>query len=87
MVTCKGSRRALIQVRAIYVVWYCLVAQSCQTHCSPMDSDLPGSSDHGISQARILEWVAISFSRVSSQPRDRTSVSYISCTGRWILYH
>ena len=44
----------------------------------------PGSTVHGISQARILEWVAISFSRRSSQLRDRT---HVSCTGRWILYH
>jgi len=40
-----------------------LVAQSCLTLCDPMDSSLPGSSVHGILQARILEWVAISFSR------------------------
>ena len=53
--TRKGSRTALIQVRAVYVVLYCLVTQSCQTHCGPMDSGPPGSSDHGISQARILE--------------------------------
>ena len=38
--------------------------------CNPMDCSLPGSSIHRIFQARILEWVAISFSRVSSQPRD-----------------
>ena len=44
----------------------------------PMDCNLPGSSVHGISQARILEWVAISFSRGSSQPRDRTRVSCIA---------
>ena len=42
---------------------------------------------HGISQARILEWVAISFSRGSSRPRDQTPVSCVSCIGRWILYH
>ena len=48
---------------------------------------LPGSSVHGISQARILEWVDISFSRGSSWPRDRTRVSYISCINRQILYH
>ena len=42
---------------------------------------------HGIFQARILEWVAISNSRVSSWPRDQTQVSSIFCTGRWILYH
>ena len=46
------------------------VAQLCLTLCDPMDCSLPGSSIHGIFQARILEWVAISFSRGSSQPRD-----------------
>ena len=46
------------------------VAQSCPTLCNPMDCTLPGSSIHGIFQARILEWVAISFSRKSSRPRD-----------------
>ena len=61
----------------------CLVAKSCLTLCDPMDCRLPGSSDHGISQARILEWVAISSSWGSSQPRDRTHISYI---GRQILY-
>ena len=45
-------------------------AQLCLTLCDPMDCSLPGSSVHGISQARILEWVAISSSRGSSQPRD-----------------
>jgi len=45
-------------------------AQSCPTLCDPMDSSLPGSAFHGIFQARILEWAAISFSRGSSQPRD-----------------
>ena len=50
------------------------VAQLCPTLCNPMNCSLPGSSVHGIFQARILEWVAISFSRGSSQPRDRTLV-------------
>ena len=51
------------------------------THlCDPVDCSPPGSSIHGIPQARILEWVAISFSRGSSQPRDRTQVSHT--TGR-----
>ena len=54
-----------------------LVAQSCPTLCDPMDCRLPGSSVHGIFQARILEWVAISFSRGSSWPRDQTWVSHI----------
>ena len=47
----------------------------------------PGSSVHGIHQAKTLEWVAISFSRGSSLSRDRTCVSCVSCTGRQILYH
>ena len=54
------------------------VAQSCPTLWDPMDYSLPGSSVHGILQARILEWVAISFSRGSFQPRDRTQVSCIA---------
>ena len=50
------------------------VAQSCPTLCDPMDYSLPDSSVHGIFQARILEWVATSFSRRSSRPRDWTRV-------------
>ena len=53
------------------------VAQSCLTLCDPMDCSLPGSSIHGIFQARVLEWVAISFSRGSSWPRDRIPVSRV----------
>ena len=56
-------------------------AQLCPPLCSPLDCSPPGSSGHGISQARILELVAISYSRGSSQPRDQT------CIGRQILYH
>ena len=51
--------------------------QSCPTLCNLMDYSLPGSSVHGIFQAIVLEWIAISFSRGSSQPRDRTRVSHI----------
>ena len=54
------------------------VAQSCPTLCDSMDGNLPGSAVHGIFQARILEWAAISFSRGSSQPRDWTRVSCIA---------
>ena len=54
------------------------VSQSCPTLCDPMDCSLPGSSIHGILQATVLEWVAISFSRGSSWPRDRTQVSHIA---------
>ena len=53
------------------------VAQSCPTLCDPMDCSLPGSSVHGIFQAIVLDWVAISFPRGPSQPRDRTRVSLI----------
>ena len=62
------------------------IARLCLTLCSPMDHSSPGSSVYGIFQARILEWVTISYSRGSSQPRDRTCVSCISCSGKWILY-
>ena len=54
------------------------VAQSCLPLCNPMDCSLPGSSIHGIFQARILEWFGISFSRGSSQPGDRTQVSLLA---------
>ena len=53
------------------------VAQSCPTLGDAVDCSLLGSSVHGILQARVLEWVAISFSRGSSQPRDQTQVSLI----------
>ena len=65
----------------------CSVAQSCPTLCDPVDCSLPGSPVHGIVQARILEWIAISYFRGSSQLRDRTLISCISCIGRRILYH
>ena len=53
------------------------ITQSCPTLCNPMDCGLPGSLVHGIFQARVLEWVAISFSRGSSLPSDRTRISCI----------
>ena len=59
------------------------VAQSCPTLCDPMDCSLWDSSIHGVFQARELEWVAISFSRGSSRPRNWM---LISCFGRLILY-
>ena len=58
--------------------WSEVIQSSLVQLCYPMDCSLPDSSVHGILQARILEWVAISFSRGSSQPRDRTQVSWIS---------
>ena len=56
----------------------CLVSQSCLTLCDPMDRGPPGSSVHGILQAKVLAWVAMLSSRGSSQPRDWTQVSHIA---------
>ena len=61
-------------------------ARSCLTFCDPMDCSLPGSSVHGILQARVLEWVAISFSCGSSPPRDQTLASCLSCIDRRPLH-
>ena len=55
-----------------------LAIQLCLTLCDPMDCSPPGSSVHGILQARIQEWVAIPFSRGSSLPRDQTQVSRLA---------
>ena len=62
----------------------CSITKSYPTFCDPRSCSPPGSSVHGILQARILVWTAISFSRGSSQPRDWI---WVSCIGRWILYH
>ena len=67
-----------------YMGCCCLVAKSCLTRCDPMNCSPSGSSVHGISQARTLEWVAIFFSRGSSPPRDQ---SRVSCIGKQVLYH
>ena len=74
----------------VIVVFVCVCAhakslQSCPTLCDPMDLSPPGSSVHGILQARTLEWVAVPSSRESSPPRDGTHVSYISCIGISLL--
>ena len=61
--------------------------QSCLTLCDPVDCSPPGSSLHGIFQARILEQVVISYSKGPFQPRDQIHVSCISCIDRQILFH
>ena len=61
--------------------------QLCPTLCDPMDCSPPGSSDPGIFQARILEWVAISYSRVSSWPRDQTCMTCVSCIAGKFFTH
>ena len=65
--------------------WMC--AQSCLTLCDPMACSPPGSSVHGICHTRILEQVAISYSRESSQPRDGTCVSCVFCIGGWFFFN
>ena len=70
-----SSRCAIMAViESLVPPWPSEVAQSYPTLCDPMDCGLPRSSIHGIFQARVLEWIAISFSRGPSQPRDRTQV-------------
>ena len=78
----------------IYFIWKtlcimcaCSVTQLCLTLCNPMDYSPLGASVHGIFQARIREWVAISYSRGSSSPRNRMHISCISSFGRRIFNH
>ena len=80
--TRSQTLRSLQNVYIIHAHW----AQSCPTLWDLMGYSLPSSSVHGIFQARILEWVAISLSSRSSWPRDWTQVSWVSWIGRWILY-
>ena len=84
----------LVRISCVTLVVRCVHAcvraeslQSCLTLHDPMDYSPSGSSVHGILQARILEWVAVPSSRGSSLPRDQTWVSYVSCSGRQVLYH
>ena len=73
---------SVVEIQSFEIIqrwkWKVLVAQSCLTLCDPMDCSPPGSSVHGILQARILKWGAIPFSRRSSQTRDWTWVSHIA---------
>ena len=77
----------ITRVSVCECVCMCMHTPSCPILCDPMDCSPPGSSIHGILQARILEWVAFSFSRGSSRLKGRTYISCISCLGRWVLYH
>ena len=67
-----------------FSLWKYIYAQSHPTLCNPRDCSPSGSSVHAIFQVRIQEWIAISYSKGSFCPRDRT---FISCIGQWILYH
>ena len=78
------------QIRMPFIGSLCLRAkllQSCLTLCDATDCSPPGSSVHVILQARVLEWVAMPFSRGSSISWDQTCVSYISCNSEQILCH
>ena len=81
----KGKHKVTLGV----CVCVCVCVKSFQWCLTPypMDCSPPGSSVQGILQARILEWVAITPSRESFQPRDWTPISYVSCVGRQVLYH
>ena len=76
-----------ISFLSIYPSKRCRCAQLCPTLCNFTDCSLPGSPVHGIFQARIIEWAAISFFRGDFWSRDRTPISCVSCIGRQTLYH
>ena len=82
----KSVKRDTLTFKLHWFVCVCVYvhAQLCLTLCDLMDCSLPSSSIHGIFQARILEWVVISYCKGYSWPRDQTCVS---CIGRQILYH
>ena len=71
----------------IHMLFVGLLLSCVRLFCDLIVCSSPDSSVHGMFKARILEWVAISFSRGSFWSRDRTCFSCVSCTGRWILYH
>ena len=84
-----GAGLHLWQSHECTCLWVSLVATvkllSCAWHfCDPTDWSPPGSSVHGISEARVMKWVVISFSREFSQPSNQAQVS---CIGRQVLYH
>ena len=76
---CPSSLFLSISVHLSFYLQVC-ACSVVSNSCDPIDCNLPGSSVHRILQARILEWVAISSSRGSSSPRDRTCMSSVSCT-------
>ena len=83
----EKSKKSQGSCQVLAVRRTCLHAKTCLALWDPMDYSPPDYSIHGILQARLLERVAISFSRESSQPRGWTHVSHVSRIGRWILHH
>ena len=93
--TVEGTREAMKYERYHLTLLICKMKTvlccakllwSCQILCESMDCNPPGSSVHGILQARILEWIATPSSRGSSWPRNGTWVPYVSSIGRQVLY-
>ena len=88
--TKKQKNSLLLSLKYIFLMYLstsCMhtqIAKSCRFFCDPMDCSSPDSFVHGIFQARILEWVAMPFSRGYSQLKDQT---HVSCIGRQVLYH
>ena len=88
--TVNTSDSVHLRLRMCFWSVPCSCANSLQlflTHCDLMDCSPPGSSVHGIFQARILEWVAMPSSRGSSQPKDQTLCSEVSYLGKQVLYY
>ena len=79
-----NRKRPTGKISKQFISLFCAYAQLCPTLCDPIDCS---SSVHGIILERIWQWVAMSYSKGSSHPRDRTCVCYVSYIGRQILYH
>ena len=80
----------VMDVSTSFLFVLCSLAHDCElcpTLFDPADCSPPGSCVHGLFQARILEQVSMPSYKGSSRPRDQTHVSYVSCIGRWVLYH
>ena len=88
---CSGPLpKHLLSISCMHALLQCnrtKLLQLCLTRCHPMDCSLPGSSVYGILQVRKLEMIAVPCSRGSSQRRDGSCISYVSCVGRQVLYH
>ena len=84
---CGRSSLLLLVLWVFHLLLRLCVVRFCSQmlRCNPMNCSPPGSSVHRISQARTLEWVAISFLRGSSRPRHWTCISYLFCIGRWVF--
>ena len=87
VIMCSSKNATLISDSILLWILIIKLRQLCPTLPSPMDCSPPGYSIHGISQARISEWVVMLSSKGSSQPRNGTHISFISCIGRQVLYH